>query len=34
MDDFLRKPVTQEQLEKTMKKWLAASSTQQGSLNA
>jgi len=34
MDDFLRKPVTQEQLEKTMKKWLAASNPEQGSLNA
>ncbi|GAA3927758.1 response regulator [Litoribacillus peritrichatus] len=33
MDDFLRKPVTQEQLVKTMRKWLAVTA-QDGSLQA
>jgi signal transduction histidine kinase/CheY-like chemotaxis protein len=34
MDDFLRKPVTQEQLEKTIRTWLAKVTKQKGQLNA
>ena len=34
MNDFLRKPVTQDQLVKAMRKWLANTSSKDGTIKA